>query len=132
MRNYLNSYVESGIESLTEIPFHKQKSKLLQFKEVIQKYFTDTPPATINQACAELEPLIGFKIGQTQLRKYLKSIGVKHRKVASIPAKVDKEKQQEFHDKVLQPKLDEAKNGKRAVYFVDAAHFVLGAFLAYL
>ena len=35
-------------------------------------------------------------------------------------------------DKDLSPKLEEAKKGKRKVYFVDASHFVLGVFLAYV
>ena len=34
--------------------------------------------------------------------------------------------------KKLEPRLEEAKAGKRAVYFVDAAHFVLGAYLGFL
>jgi hypothetical protein len=34
--------------------------------------------------------------------------------------------QQVFHDQELQPLLDEAKQGKRSVLFVDAAHFVMG------
>jgi transposase len=33
-------------------------------------------------------------------------------------------------DKELQPRLEEAKRGKRTVYFTDAAHFVHGAFIA--
>jgi transposase len=32
----------------------------------------------------------------------------------------------------LEPRLTEAKQGERAVYFVDAAHFVLAPFLGYL
>jgi transposase len=32
----------------------------------------------------------------------------------------------------LEPRLAEAQAGKRAVFFVDAAHFVFGAFLGYL
>lgn len=32
----------------------------------------------------------------------------------------------------LEPRLEEAKNGKRTVFFVDAAHFVMGAFLGFL
>jgi transposase len=32
----------------------------------------------------------------------------------------------------LEPRLAEAKEGKRTVYFADAAHFVCGAFLGYL
>jgi hypothetical protein len=33
-------------------------------------------------------------------------------------------------DKELQPRLEEAKCGKGIVYFIDAAHFVHGAFIA--
>jgi len=33
-------------------------------------------------------------------------------------------------DQKLQPRLEEAKEGKRTVYFTDAAHFVHGAFIA--
>ena len=35
-------------------------------------------------------------------------------------------------EKELEPRLAEAKEGKRTVYFVDAAHFVFGAFLGCL
>jgi transposase len=34
--------------------------------------------------------------------------------------------------KKLEPRLEEAKAGERAVFFVDAAHFVLGAYLGFL
>jgi len=49
-----------------------------------------------------------------------------------IPAKADPEKQKEFVDQELQPRLDEAQAGKRVVLFMDAAHFVLSAFLGFL
>ncbi len=32
----------------------------------------------------------------------------------------------------MEPRLQEAKEGKRAVFFVDAAHFVFGAFIGYV
>jgi transposase len=35
-------------------------------------------------------------------------------------------------EKKLEPQLAEAKEGKRKVFFVDAAHFVMGSFLSYL
>ena len=35
-------------------------------------------------------------------------------------------------EKELEPRLAEAKEGKRKVYFVDAAHFVMGSFLSYI
>ena len=49
-----------------------------------------------------------------------------------IPAKVDPEKQKEFVEQEIQPRLAEAQKGKRVVLFVDASHFVLAPFLGYL
>ena len=49
-----------------------------------------------------------------------------------IPAKADPEKQKEFLEQEIQPRLDEAQAGKRVVLFVDAAHFVLAPFLGFL
>jgi len=49
-----------------------------------------------------------------------------------IPAKADPEKQKEFLEQALQPRLEEAQAGKRVVLFVDAAHFVLAPFLGFL
>ena len=49
-----------------------------------------------------------------------------------MPAKADHDEQAEFLDDELLPRLREAEEGKRAVLFVDAAHFVYGPFLGYL
>ena len=49
-----------------------------------------------------------------------------------IPAKADPQKQKEFLEQELQPRLEEAQTGKRVVLFVDAAHFVLAPLLGFL
>ena len=49
-----------------------------------------------------------------------------------MPAKADPEKQAAFLDQQLQPRLDEARQGRRTVLFVDAAHFLFGPFLGYV
>ena len=49
-----------------------------------------------------------------------------------IPAKADPDKQEAYLKGTIQPRLDEAKTGKRAVFFLDAAHFVLAPFLGFL
>jgi transposase len=59
----------------------------------------------------------------------MKSIGMKVRKACSIPGKVDPQLQLEFYTNELLPKLEQASKGQRKVFFVDAAHFVMGAFL---
>jgi hypothetical protein len=42
-----------------------------------------------------------------------------------IPAKADPDQQAAYLEHELQPRLAEAQAGHRAVFFVDAAHFVL-------
>lgn len=49
-----------------------------------------------------------------------------------IPAKADPQVQADFLKNEMEPRLAEAQAGKRAVYFVDAAHFVLAPFLGFL
>jgi transposase len=53
-------------------------------------------------------------------------------KTGSIPCKADPVAQKEFLESTLEPVIEEAKRGETEFYFVDAAHFVLGAFLTYL
>jgi transposase len=49
-----------------------------------------------------------------------------------IPAKADPDEQAAYVKEKLEPRLAEAQAGKRAVFFVDAAHFVLAPFLGFL
>lgn len=56
-------------------------------------------------------------------------MGMRCLKVGFIPSKADPDEQEEFKTQKLETRLSEAKVGKRAVFFVDAAHFVMGNFL---
>ena len=66
----------------------------------------------------------------------MKRIGMNCRKIGYIPGKSandDKiEEQEKFRTEILEPLLEEAKQGKREVYFLDAAHFVYRAYLGFL
>ena len=57
----------------------------------------------------------------------MKKIGMQIRKIGYVPGKATNpnkiEEQDKFQKEILEPLLNEAKEGKRAVYFVDAAHF---------
>lgn len=49
-----------------------------------------------------------------------------------LPAKADPDAQAQFLVAELEPRLAQARAGQRAVFFVDAAHFVLAPFLGFL
>jgi hypothetical protein len=49
-----------------------------------------------------------------------------------LPAKADPDRQAAYLTQELEPRLAQAQAGQRAVFFVDAAHFVLAPFLGFL
>jgi len=89
VRNCLRAYQQGGIELLMTINFNKPQSKLKSFDAEIKEYFEKNPPANIAQACASIKELTGVSLKNTQIRKYLTSIGMGYRKVNGIPAKAD-------------------------------------------
>lgn len=54
------------------------------------------------------------------------------RKVGLIPAKADPAEQAAYLKQEMEPRLAQAQAGQRAVFFVDAAHFVLAPFLGFV
>ncbi len=131
---YLRAYREGGIDKLKEINFHRPESALEAHKTLIRNYFEQHPPANLAEARQKIENLTGVDRSTSQVRIFLKRLGMKCRKTGSLPGKAldeDKiEEQEEFRTQQLEPRLEEAKAGERVVFFVDAAHFVHGAFLA--
>src|SRR5215471_12823108 len=73
--------------------------------------------------------------GSPSARVLKKTLGLKWRCVAAIPLPPKKTveehaaTQAEFLESKLEPLLEEARAGEGHVFFVDAAHFVMGAFL---
>ena len=132
LRKYLQDYFEGGIEKLKEINFNRPTSKLTEHQQKIADYFRSDPPANINEAIAKIEGITGIRRSPTQVRLFLKEIGMRTLKVGFVPGKADPDVQDDFKKKELLPRLEEAKIGKRAVFFVDASHFVMGAFLGWV
>ena len=132
LRSYFIQYQHGDIEELKRINFYKPKSLLYQHQSTIEDHFRQNPQYSIKEAAHTIKKLTGIKRGLTQTQAFMKSVGLKRLKTGGKPAKSDHVKQTEFHNNVLQPKLDEAKQGARAVYFIDAAHFVHSLFLAFV
>ena len=132
LATYLRQYRTGGVARLQEVNFYRPQSALLAHQATIEAHFAAHPPATINQARATLTALTGITRAPTQVRLFLQRCGLRCRKVGSLPAKADPVVQAQFLAAALQPRLDEAVAGQRPVFFVDAAHFVLGAFLGWL
>jgi transposase len=108
-------------------------SALLPHLEALKTQFQAHPPHPVAQASHDIEKLSGIKLSLSTCRDFMrKRLGMKYRKMGVIPSKADPDKQKAFLHSTLEPLLEEEKQGKRRVFFVDAAHFVMGAFLGLL
>jgi transposase len=132
LRGYLRDYQRGGIEQLKQLNFHRPESALMRHRTSLEDHFQKHPSASVNQAQAVIKELTGIERSPTQVREFLKHLGLKRRKVGTIPAKANIEAPARFKQDEREPRLEEAKAGARAVFFMDAAHFVLAPFLGSL
>jgi transposase len=133
---YLKNYIQGGIESLKQMNYKGNPSQLNAYEVPQEKYLRENPPRCTAEAQSAIENLTGIKRSPTQIREFMIRYGMKIRKVGFVPGKIVEPERQieqaEFLKKRLQPRLEEAKTQKRTVFFVDAAHFVHGAFLGFV
>lgn len=132
LRGYLRMYQAGGIEALKELNFYRPQSELADHREQLKAEFEARPAKSINEAVQRIEKLTGLRRSPTQVEQFLKKLGLKRLKVGQIPCKANPEKQKTFLEEELESRLEEAKQGKRHLFFVDAAHFVMQPFLGFL
>jgi transposase len=96
LRNYLRDYADGGIERLKEVNFYRQKSEPERYRETIEEYFREHPPADMKEAMSVIEQLTGIGRSENRVRVYLKNTGMKRRKVSMIPAEADPDEQERF------------------------------------
>ena len=127
--NYLNEFQAGKLPATLENRYYKPTSSLEPFLPCIRCSFLAYPVADAKQAVERIHKLTGIRLSESQSRRFMKSLGLKLRKTAPVPGKCDHQLQFDFYTREMLPRLEEARLGKRKVLFVDAAHFVLGAFL---
>lgn len=132
LRSYFREYQDGGLEKIREVRFYQPQSELASYKTCLKTYFTKHPPTSAPEAAAFIERHLGIRLHPNRVLEFLKSQGIKRLKVGHLPAKADPDKQATFLEEQLEPRLDEAKAGQRALFFVDAAHFVQRPFLAFV
>ncbi len=92
----LKTYQNNGLDAALRSRQYEPGGALDQHREGIEELFRKQPPSTVKEACAAIKELTGVKRKETQVRKFLYRIGMKPRKVGSVPRKADRDKQEEF------------------------------------
>jgi transposase len=96
----LTIYASGGIEALKRIEHYRPHSELQSHRPTLAATFAQTPPATVVEAAARIEALTGIARKPTQVRQFLRTLGMKPLKVGMIPAKADVVAQETFKKKV--------------------------------
>src|SRR5262245_34357654 len=129
VQRYLDEYLEGGLPRLHRCPGNHPRSALVDHETSLEEYFQKHPPRSTQQARAVIEQHTGVRRGLSQVRHFLKDrLGLRWRKVGAIPVPPKKtieehaREQAAFVQEKLEPRLEQACQGRRQVYFVDAAH----------
>lgn len=127
--NTLKLYQSEGLQGVVENRYYQPSSSLAPFWQCLKCSFQVAPVANAKQAVQRIKQLTGISLSESQSRRNMKKLGLVLRQCGQIPGKADPQLQFAFFQTQMQPRLREAAEGTRKVFFVDAAHFVLGAFL---
>lgn len=132
LRTYLVEFQDGGLERVLEDRSYRPSSSLAPFWQCLKCSFAAAPVPNAKAAVERIERLTGVRLSESQSRRAMKRMGMSLKKTAPLPGKVDEQLQLNFYEQEMTPRLEQAAKGHRKVFFVDAAHFVLGAFLGLL
>lgn len=96
---YVKEYAEGGIDTLKQVRFNRPQSDMMAHRATVEAEFRKSPPATVAEAAARIETLTGIKRSPSQVRVFLKRLGLKCRTVGTLPSKADPEAQADFKKK---------------------------------
>jgi transposase len=135
----LDQYLEGGLPRLRRCRGNHPRSVLVEHQDSLEEYFLKHPVRSAKQARAIIEQRTGVRRGLSQVRHFLKDhLGLRWRKTGAIPVPPKKtieehaREQAIFWEEELEPRLEQARRGRRQVDFVDAAPFVFAPSLGCL
>ena len=85
VQRYVDAYCKGGLDGLRHSSVQKAVSELAAFRDIIRASFEEAPVCTIAEACDRIEKLTGIRRSPTQVRKFLKGLGLKWQRIRAIP-----------------------------------------------
>ena len=86
-QRYLKAYVAGGGAQLKRLEPYRPHSALTKHRPTLEAYFQPHPPATVAEAAAKIAELTGIIRKPTQVRQYLRALGMKPMQVYNVPPK---------------------------------------------
>lgn len=90
VQRYVAAFGEGGLDGLRAWDVTGPVSDLEAHRDKIKEEFTHKPVRSTAEACERIEQLTGIRRQPTQVRKFLKGLGLRWRRVRAIPVPAKK------------------------------------------
>jgi transposase len=85
VQRYVAAFRAGGLDGLRQHNHHRPVSEMAAYRELIHASFEKQPARTVAEACDRIFQLTGLRRGPSQVRKFLKDLGLKFQRVRMIP-----------------------------------------------
>jgi transposase len=85
VQRYVAAYRDGGLDGLRRWDPNRPESEMAAYRAVIRESFERQPVHTVAEACEQIYQLTGLRRGPSQVRKFLKGLGLKFQRVRVIP-----------------------------------------------
>lgn len=85
VQRYVVAFREEGLDGLRRFNPNRPTSELIAYRELIRRSFEDRPARTVAEAGERIFELTGLRRGPSQVRKFIKDLGMKWQRVRAIP-----------------------------------------------
>jgi transposase len=85
VQRYVAAYRDGGLNGLRRWEPNRPESEMAAYRELLRESFEKQPVHTVAEACERIFQLTGLRRGPSQVRKFLKDLGLKFQRVRVIP-----------------------------------------------
>src|SRR6516162_476991 len=85
VQRYVAAVRAGGLDGLRQWNPHRPSSEMAASRDLIRESFEKQPARTVTEACDRIFRLTGLRRGPSQVRKFLKDMGLKFQRVRMIP-----------------------------------------------
>lgn len=79
------AFRDGGLDATRQWNVKGPTSELASYRDLIRESFEKEPARTVAEAAARIEALTGLRRGPTQVRKFLKDLGLKWQRMRAVP-----------------------------------------------
>lgn len=85
VQRFVAAFRDGGLDGLRRWDPNRPESDMAASRELIRESFEKQPVHTVAEACERIFQLTGLRRGPSQVRKFLKDLGLKFQRVRAIP-----------------------------------------------